>query len=262
MKNLNILKVIFLLFIFTSSIPQIPKSTLNKDLSLQNKIKLFKKVNKLPKGFVYLSDIDPTIQQSIRYGTDNNFVGRPIKGYKKPICILTRSAAVALSKVQMELKKKYKNKYSLKIYDAYRPKQAVKDFWKWSLDIKDKKMKDIFYPDIKDKRKLFKLGYVARISAHSRGSSVDVTIIDTSKDSILYPENYSDNSIKMGTIFDFFSKKSHAYSKSVSLKAQQNRKILREIMEKYGFVACRTEWWHFTLKNEPFPKTYFDFIVE
>lgn len=219
-----------------------------------------KKANSLPRGFVYLSDIDASIHQDIRYASKNNFVGRSIKGYENQVCILTKEAAIALSKVQKELKQKYGKKYSLKVYDAYRPQKAVEDFWKWAQDPKDIKMKNLFYPRIKNKKDLFK-GYIAKKSRHSRGSTIDLTIIDTTLQKKFNKNSFKDNSIEMGTIFDFLDTKSNTFSKEISPIALKNRKLLRGLMIKYGFQPYDKEWWHFSLKNEPFKKTYFDFSI-
>lgn len=225
----------------------------------------------LPKGFVYLNDVDPSILQDIRYAGYHNFVGRPIKGYHAKECILTKKAADALSKVQAAL---LKSNLSLKVYDCYRPQRAVSDFVTWSKNLKSTKMKEEFYPRV-PKNKLFPLGYIAKKSRHSRGSTMDLTIVPvpTSQQANYYRgqtlkscyapyhDRYRDNSIDMGTGFDCLDSLAHGLNPRVSLIAYQNRKMLRHIMQKYGFAPYKNEWWHFTLKHEPYPITYFNFPI-
>lgn len=197
--------------------------------------------------FVYVTEIIPNIKQDIRYFGNNNFVGRPIIGYKKPVCLLTSEAANALSKVQALLNKQ---NLSLLVYDCYRPQMAVNDFIQWSQNA-DQTMKSLFYPHI-DKRNLFKLNYIARRSGHTRGSTVDLTIVDLENNHIL----------DMGTPFDYLDPLSHPDNRNITKEQFQNRMLLRSLMIKFGFSPIRTEWWHFTLKNEPYKNTYFNFFVE
>lgn len=212
-----------------------------------------KTVNQLPKGFVYLIDVDPTIRQDVRYAGKNNFVGRPIKGYERATVILSKKAAQALAAIQEALQKDYRRKWTLLVYDGYRPQQAVDDFCNWSQDVADQAMKAEFYPDIANKSELFEEGYIARKSGHSRGSTVDLTIMSID-DQGLTP-------LDMGSPFDLFDPISHYESDKISSQAQQNRKYLRELMVEHGFVPYEKEWWHFTLRKEPFPNTYFDFPI-
>lgn len=226
------------------------------------------------KGFVYLSDVDPTIIQSVRYATNENFIGKPVDGYKKPLIILTEQAAQALKKVQRAVKK---DGYSLVIYDAYRPQQAVDNFVTWSEDINDQIRKDQYYPRV-DKAKVFDLGYVAKRSGHSRGSTVDLTLIKdggTVKDikeinrelldgfTIKYLD---DGTIDMGSSFDLFDVASHYKNNVIEEKYKTLRTYLKNIMEKFGFKNYSEEWWHFTLKNEPYcadmDSSYFNFAIE
>jgi len=201
----------------------------------------------LPEGFVYLSDIESSILQDIRYASDNNFVGKPVDGYDKAKAISTVEAANALKSVQAELNKKG---MSLLVYDAYRPQRAVDHFVVWSKD-PSQETKKAYYPDL-EKGDLFKLGYIApKHSSHTRGSTVDLTIVTI-------PEQIP---LDMGTPFDFFGESSHPNSVLVSKEAQENRKLLRDVMLKNGFEPLETEWWHFTLKDEPFKERYFDFPV-
>jgi D-alanyl-D-alanine dipeptidase len=214
--------------------------------------------NKLPAGFVYLTDIDTTIQQEVSYADTNNFVGRSIQGYIRAYVILTTEAARALSAAQSYLREHSNNQHTLKVYDGYRPKQAVLDFWQWSQDITDVKMQANFYPSIQDKTRLFKEGYIAKASAHSRGSTIDLTIATTLKED---PSSEINHTLDMGSRFDFLDPVSHYAAPNISKQAQANRKYLRDLMLDHGFSPYEKEWWHFTLQNEPFPDTYFDFPV-
>jgi D-alanyl-D-alanine dipeptidase len=225
----------------------------------------------LPNRFVYLKDIDPSIIQDIRYAGYHNFIGRPIKGYEANECILTKKAALALRDVQTELKK---SDLSIKVYDCYRPQMAVNDFVEWSKIISQQNMKPEFYPHI-NKSDFFKLGYVAEKSSHTRGSTIDLTIVsvpirqqaDYHRGQSLvacflpYKIRYQDNSIDMGTGFDCFDPSAHGDNRGINLIAFQHRQLLRALMEKYQFVSYPQEWWHFTLKDEPYPNTYFNFLI-
>ncbi len=203
---------------------------------------------KLPKGFVYLTEVDPTIQSELRYISHNNFIGKPIDGYKKNTLIVSKPAAVALQKIQ---KKLLKLNLSLKIFDAYRPQQAVDHFVRWAKAPSDTLMKQQYYPKV-PKSKLFKLGYISSRSGHTRGSTVDLTIVNTK----------TGKELDMGSSYDFFGKQSHPFYKNINPIQQKNRLFLRKIMVENGFRPYDYEWWHFTLKNEPFPKTYFNFPIE
>ncbi|WP_405605515.1 M15 family metallopeptidase [Polaribacter sp. Asnod1-A03] len=203
---------------------------------------------KLENGFVYLSDIDQTIQLELRYLSHHNFIGKPINGYYKSKIIVTKETAEALKNIQQILLKKG---LSLKIFDAYRPQQAVDHFVLWAKDLKDTLMKNEFYPDV-PKNKLFEQGYIATKSGHTRGSTVDLTIINVK----------SGKELNMGSPYDFFGEKSHTYYDKIDKKEKQNRLFLRKIMIENGFKPYNYEWWHFTLKEEPFPKKYFNFPVE
>lgn len=203
----------------------------------------------LPTGFVYLKDIDPTIIQDVKYFTHDNFIGRPINGYAAAECILTQEAALALSKLQKIL---LSQKLSLKVYDCYRPQTAVNDFIAWSKDTSDQKMKKDYYPRV-DKGDFFKLGYIAEKSSHTRGSTVDLTIVHLSGKKPI--------DMNMGTHFDFMDELSHPLNPDIHDEGKNNRMFLRRMMQEAGFEPYDKEWWHFTFKNEPYPDTYFDFPV-
>jgi len=229
------------------------------------------------KGFVYLHDVDPTILVSLRYNTQENFLGTTVTGYKKPVVILTKQTAEALKKVQEDVKK---DGYSLVIYDAYRPQQAVNHFMTWSKNVADQLKKARYYPRV-DKAKVFELGYVAERSGHSRGSTVDLTLIKTGaslrpieaieekKRTLLDGFTITlldDGTVDMGSSFDLFDKASHYENDLISHEFKTLRTYLKNKMEKRGFKNYAEEWWHFTLKDEPYPATkdtsYFNFPVE
>jgi D-alanyl-D-alanine dipeptidase len=191
--------------------------------------------------FVYLHDIEPSIIQEIRYAGEDNFIGKPILGYNDPKCILTKSAARSLAAVQAELKQ---YAMGLRVYDCYRPQRAVDSFVLWAKDLNDNKMKSEFYPHV-DKTNLFRDGYIAAKSGHSRGSTVDLTI----------------NNLDFGTTFDYFDPLAHTANPEITKLQKQNRLLLKLIMEKNGFKNLPEEWWHYTLKNEPFQNQYFDFEI-
>jgi zinc D-Ala-D-Ala dipeptidase len=200
----------------------------------------------LPPNFMYLKEVDPSILQEIRYAGAHNFVGRPIKGYEHSTCILTKEAAMALKHAQAELRTQ---RLSLKVYDCYRPTSAVADFLQWSKHPLDQKMKAEFYPSIA-KGQLFALGYIAKYSGHSRGSTVDLTLVQR-------PSRVVD----MGTSYDYLDPRSHINAIAISPNAKANRLLLRKIMIKNGFEPYEKEWWHFTLHNEPYKNSYFNFPV-
>lgn len=225
---------------------------------------------KLPGGFVYLKEIEPTIIENLRYYSSENFIGRKLDGYEKNCVILSEGAAKALSNVQQDL---LKDGYSLVVYDAYRPQKTVDLFIRWSKDFRDQSQKEKYYPNI-DKKDLFKLGYIAEKSGHSRGSTVDLTIIklnNTLKSVVLEKRKLKngsivtyldDGTVDMGSSFDLFDIASHHDSEAIDQKYLKLRNYLRSVMEKNGFNGYQEEWWHYTLKNEPFTDTYFNFSVE
>lgn len=203
---------------------------------------------KLPKGFVYLSDVDTSIQKELRYLGNNNFIGKPIDGYINNCVIVSKETAFALKKVQAVLVAKG---LSLKIYDAYRPQQAVDHFVKWAKVLNDTLMKQQYYPRI-PKSQLFNLGYIASKSGHTRGSTADLTIVNAK----------TGKELDMGSPFDFFGIESHPFYDNLTKEQKENRMLLRKVMLNHGFKPYNNEWWHFTLKNEPFPKTYFNFPIQ
>lgn len=200
-------------------------------------------------GFVVLSDVVPDIIQEIRYYSTYNFVGDRINGYEEPCALMTKEAAEALKRVSDYLVKKG---YRLKVYDAYRPQVAVTNFVNWAKDVDDTRMKQYFYPEL-DKSVLFPQGYIAEHSGHSRGSTIDLTLFDMT----------TGKEVDMGGTFDYFGELSHPdYTGDLTARQLANRKILRDAMLRFGFKPLDTEWWHFTLKNEPYPDTYFNFPVQ
>ena len=187
----------------------------------------------------------PGLVVEMRYVGDNNFVGRPIDGYEKPVCLLTRQAAHALAEVARDLAP---HGLKLKVFDCYRPKRAVAHFMRWAQAINDLKNKRAYYPDM-EKRQLFADGYISTRSGHSRGSTIDLTLVSDASE------------LDMGTPFDFLSPRSNTSNPTVSAQAHKNRMLLASAMSKRGFRPYAKEWWHFTLRGEPFPETYFDFPV-
>ena len=202
----------------------------------------------LPDGFVYADQYIKDIDVELRYCSTYNFIGKSINGYEANILIITEPTARALQKVQEELKTQG---YALKVYDGYRPQRAVNHFVRWARQIDDTLMKTEFYPKI-DKNLLFKEGYIASKSGHSRGSTLDLTIID----------NKTKLAIDMGSPFDFFGQESWINYQNITAQQRKNRLLLKTVMNKHGFRSYSKEWWHFTLRNEPFPDTYFDFPIE
>lgn len=205
-------------------------------------------VSNLPEGFVYVKDEIPSIALEMRYFGTNNFVGAKVDGYEAEKCILSKSATLALRKVQEELQKKG---LGIKIYDAYRPQRAVDHFRRWARNLKDTLTKQQFYPDVA-KKDLFKLEYIATKSRHSSGSTVDITIIDLE----------TKKELDMGSSYDFFGKISWVNYKELTKTQLENRQLLQSIMLKHGFRNYPQEWWHFTLRGEPFKNQYFDFIIQ
>ena len=200
-----------------------------------------------PSGFVLLSDFVPDIIQEIRYYTTYNFIGDRIDGYEEPCALLTKEAARALKSASNEM---FVRGYRLKIFDAYRPACAVKHFVLWGIEDQDIRMKPYFYPKL-EKQELFVKGYIAKQSSHSRGSTVDLTLLDMN----------TGKELDMGSPFDLFDEISHPDCRDISDEQYENRMILQQVMVRNGFCSIDCEWWHFTLRDEPYPDTYFEFPI-
>jgi D-alanyl-D-alanine dipeptidase len=225
-----------------------------------------------PGAFVDLHTVAPTIVVEMRYRTVHNFLGRRVPGYREDVCILSRQAAEALARVQQEVSTEG---LTLKVYDCYRPQRSVDAFVAWAKDLGDTRMQAEFYPRVR-KNRLFKEGYIAAQSGHSRGSTLDLTLVKTpprrqetyargdrlrdctSKAGV----RFRDNSLDMGTGYDCFDPLAHTYNGRVKGRQHANRMRLRAPMIAAGFKGLKEEWWHFTLRDEPFPDTFFDFPVE
>lgn len=201
-----------------------------------------------PDSFVIVNSTIPSALFEIRYYSNNNFIGTKVNGYEKPLCILTKPTNSALIKVQQEV---HLSGYTLKIFDCYRPQQAVDHFIQWVKDLKDQKMKFQYYPN-EEKSQLIEKGYIADQSGHSRGSTLDLTLVRQS--------NFTE--LDMGTPYDYFDTLSNTEDPRITEEQKNNRLLLKTVMEKYGFLNYNKEWWHYTLKNEPYPDTYFNFPVK
>ncbi|MBP5754534.1 MAG: M15 family metallopeptidase [Clostridia bacterium] len=200
-----------------------------------------------PSGFVPLGDLVPQAIQEIRYYSTYNFIGERIDGYEQPCALLTAEAARALKSAANELAVQG---YRIKVFDAYRPACAVRHFVLWGIEDTDVRMKPFFYPDL-EKQELFAKGYIAKLSSHSRGSAVDLTLLDMA----------TGKELDMGSPFDFFGEISHPSYTGITPEQYENRMILQRAMLRAGFEILDCEWWHFKLKNEPYPDTYFEFPV-
>jgi len=200
-----------------------------------------------PEAFIDAANVVPNLVVDMRYFGADNFVGKRIDGYERPVCLLTKEAAAALAKVAHDLEPRG---LALKVFDCYRPARAVTHFVRWAQNVADVARKAEHYPTT-DKRNLFRDGYIAARSGHSRGSTIDLTLARLA----------DKTELDMGTPFDFFSPRAAPSSREVSADAQTNRAILAQAMRRGGFVPYVREWWHFTLRNEPFPDRHFDFPV-
>lgn len=198
-------------------------------------------------GFVDAGRMIPGIVVDMRYAGEENFVGRRIAGYDAPICLLTGDTVAALARAQEKLQA---FGLGVKMFDCYRPKRAVADFAAWARDPADQKRKADYYPNV-DKSRLFELGYIAERSGHSRGSTLDVTLVDAR----------TGVELDMGGGYDLFDPQSWPSEQSVSTGARTNRMLLQQVMLEAGFRPLKEEWWHFTLRDETYPDTYFDFPV-
>lgn len=228
-------------------------------------------VKQAPDGFVRLRDVDPSIVEEVRYATPHNFTGDPVPGYDEPMCVLTRQLAEALREAQRGL---VAQGYTLKVYDCYRPQQADDRFVEWAKDVGDQRMKDEFYPGL-DKSQLYSAGYIAEDSGHSRGSSVDLTLVrlpvppqrayvpgePLASCTAPVGQRFPDNGVDMGTGFDCFDDRAHTDDPRVTGEARANRERLHDALTAVGLKGYTGEWWHFNLPQEPFPDEYFDFPV-
>lgn len=199
-------------------------------------------------GFVDAASVAPGLVVDMRYFGAENFIGRRIAGYEAPVCLLTTEAGAALGRVQAKLAT---FGLGLKVFDCYRPQRAVADFVVWAKDLSDQARKSVQYPNV-DKSRLFELGYIAERSGHSRGSTVDLTLVDLA----------SGVEIDMGSGYDLFDTLSWPGDPRPSAQARANRAALQAAMTGEGFRPLKEEWWHFTLNGEPYPETYFDFVVK
>ena len=237
----KIVNNIVIVLLFVTAFACTAKTNENVKLIEQEEIKLSDDSS----DFVLISDVVSDAILEIRYYSTYNFVGERIDGYEEPIALMTKEAANKLKEVSDEVIKKG---YRLKIYDAYRPQKAVSHFVRWAKDLNDTKMKKYFYPDL-EKDVLFPQGYIAEHSGHSRGSTVDLTLFDMNLE----------KEVDMGGTFDHFGVESHPDYKGITDEQYNNRMILREAMLNHGFKPLDEEWWHFTLKDEPYTDTYFTF---
>lgn len=205
-------------------------------------------VHALPDGFVHLEEVVPEVVIDARYAGDNNFAGRRVDGYQANTVILTQPAAEALARVSEDLAA---FGLGLKVFDGFRPQRAVDHFVRWAADLSDQSTKAQHYPEV-EKEHLFRDGYIAERSGHSRGSTVDLTIIDLA----------TGEELPMGTPFDYFGPESWPSYRELPTQQRAFRALLQQVMTRHGFRPLKEEWWHFTLENEPYPETYFDFPVE
>ncbi len=197
--------------------------------------------------FVDVRSLDPSIAADMRYAGGENFVGEPIDGYEAPRCLLSRVAAEALVEVQSILRD---DGFGLLVFDCYRPQRGVDHFVRWAKDTTDLRTKAEYYPNVR-KSRLFEDGYIASRSGHSRASTVDLTMVRRRPDD-------SVEALDMGTPFDFFDLRSHTESPDITPEQRANRLRLRDAMEEGGFRNYSAEWWHYTMRDEPYPDEYFD----
>ncbi|MGB1581141.1 MAG: M15 family metallopeptidase [Nevskiales bacterium] len=216
-----------------------------------------------PEDFVPLRAIAPDIQQDLRYVSSDNFLGRPVAGYSKAQCWLTRPAAEALARVQAELES---SQLGLKVFDCYRPQRAVDDFMRWAEGPVGPHAEQ-YYPDV-HQTQLIPQGYIAACSGHSRGSTVDLTIVyrhptaSSGRANLRGCAGPGDGELNMGSGYDCFGPESHTLGELVAGEVRVNRLQLKQVMERQGFKNFSKEWWHYTLKDEPYPGTWFDFLPE
>ena len=201
----------------------------------------------VPELFVYVDEVIGDCIIDAKYWGTDNFMGRQVIGYDRPLVVMSREAADACVKAADILRKQG---FLMKIFDAYRPQKAVDDFVCWGKDVEDIRRKPVHYPDV-DKKEVFKLGYIAVKSGHTRGSAVDLTVVDIK----------THQEADMGSIFDFMGARSHLDAEGLTETQKTNRAVLNSAMTACGFEAYAYEWWHFSLKNEPYPDKYFDFSI-
>jgi len=219
------------------------------EINAEKRVHLLENINgSLPENFVYLTDIVPDVILEMRYYSSYNFVGVPIDQYHAPVAIINKPAAQAMAEVS---KKLIKRGYIIKVWDAYRPQGAVNHFVRWAADMNDVLSKKVFYPDV-CKNRLLVDGFIAKNSGHSRGSAIDLTLVDM----------LTGKELDMGSAFDFFGDISGHGTDMITEEQAQNRLILKNAMEDGGFLPYSKEWWHYTLADEPYPDTYFDFPVK
>lgn len=214
----------------------------------------------LPAGFAHLRDVAPSVLQDMRYHGSQNFVGRPVAGYQAPHCILSERAARALQAAQAQVRP---HGLTFKVFDCYRPQTAVNDFVRWGADLADQRTKADYYPGV-PKAELFQRGYIAEKSGHSRGSTVDLTlvVVDGQRASKVLRGPLADGQeVDMGSPFDLFDAQSHTDNTTLSPDVQHNRHWMRAVLQQHGFRNLPEEWWHYTLADEPFADRYFDFPV-
>ncbi len=202
----------------------------------------------MPGDFVIVNEEIPSLVFDIRYYSNDNFMGITVRGYEDAKCLLTRPAADALEKAHRTIAAKG---YTFKIFDCYRPQRAVDHFVDWVNDPGDRRMKSLYYPN-EEKSRLIEKGYIADRSGHSRASTLDLTLT----------ENESYKELDMGTPFDFFDTLSNTADPRITEQQKRNRQLLKALMEAHGFVNYDKEWWHYTLENEPYSDTYFDFSIK
>ncbi len=201
-----------------------------------------------PEGWVYIDEVIEDCIVDAKYACSENVFGKVIDGYFQPLVVCCKEVAEGCKKAADILRPMG---YVLKFYDSYRPQRAVNDFCAWGEDVADQRRKPVHYPNV-EKKMMFELGYIARRSFHSRGSAVDLTIVDVR----------THQELDMGSIFDFMDERSHPDFQDLTYEQKKNRQLLRETMIACGFDPVDTEWWHFNIKNEPYPDTYFDFPIE
>lgn len=226
--------------------------------------------NKLKEGFVYVNDVDPSIVINLKYFGDDNITGKSIVGYTQPRAVLTLEAAKALSAVQEEL---VMHGYSLVIYDAYHPVRSYRQLKEWAKDNKENSQKESYFPNL-SKQEIIQKGYIKNKIHHTRGSTVDVSIIPLNH-KIKTPYNkqkrsykdykdivyFDDGTIDMGSSYDLLDELSEHKCQTIHTEAKNNRKMLKDVMENYGFASNGKVWWQYTLIREPYPDTKFDFKI-